>query len=80
MTQSHRHGHASRMSEPAPRRSRRSPSSVALFGLIVAFIGGMMANDGMGIGVPIAIIGGAIALFGIIATAVAFGIASQRER
>jgi len=51
-----------------------------LLGLIIAFIGGMMTRDGMGIGVPIAIIGGAIALFGIIAAAVAFGTASQRER
>jgi len=68
------------MSETAPRRSRTSPSSIALLGLIIAFIGGMMTRDGMGIGVPIAIIGGAIALFGIIAAAVAFGTASQRER
>ena len=51
-----------------------------MLGLIIAFIGGMMTRDGMGIGVPIAIIGGAIALFGIIAAAVAFGTASQRER
>ena len=68
------------MSESAPaRRSRTSPSSIALLGLIIAFIGGMMTRDGMGIGVLIAIIGGALALFGIIAAAVAFGVARSRE-
>lgn len=51
-----------------------------MLGLIIAFIGGMMIRDGMGIGVLIAFIGGAIALFGIIAAAVAVGIRSQRER
>lgn len=68
------------MSKTAPARRRTSPSSIALLGLIIAFIGGMMTRDGMGIGVLIAVIGGAIALFGIIAWAVAVGIASQRGR
>lgn len=68
------------MSETAPARRRTSPSSIALLGLIIAFIGGMMIRDGMEIGLLIAIIGGAIALFGIIAWAVAVGIASQRGR
>lgn len=69
------------MSEtPAARRSRTSPVSIGVLGLIVLFIGVMMAGDGMPIGVVVAIIGGALALFGIIAAAVQFGVARARER
>lgn len=59
---------------------KTSPYGVLVFGLVVAFLGGMMATQSVAVGWIFVAIGGVMTQFGIIAAAVELAILRARER